>query len=68
MVLESIEKCLRTIVFIKNPEKSNNLLKSIKDLDVLVEKNRDSLPKRLVHFLEKRSYDKAVAFIAEEME
>ena len=65
MFLEQIKKRLETLLGQAELAPKDNFLEVVKDLDVLLAKNKEELPKRLVHFLEKRSYGKALAFINE---
>ncbi len=42
---------------------TNTMLESMRRLEELVQGRRDSLHPQLVHFLERRSYAKAMAFV-----
>lgn len=44
---------------------NEKLLEIIKDLDEELEKNKATMDKRLVHYLGKRSYQKALEFVEE---
>lgn len=44
-------------------EDGKTILDLIRSLDRELEENRDVFPKKLIHFLEKRSYQKALEFI-----
>ncbi|MGF1449030.1 MAG: hypothetical protein ACFB20_06400 [Opitutales bacterium] len=62
-MLTRIEQLLRQI---DQPQTPAERLEALKALDALSPEDRASLPPRLVHFLQRRSYDKARAFLAGE--
>lgn len=61
----SIEKSLRVLVGGTNEIDKEKIIQVLKSLDNDLVKNREVLPKKLIHFLEKRSYHKALEFIEE---
>jgi len=56
---------LGKIIKKSNTIDADEMLGAIVTLDKIVQKKRDCLPKRLVHFLERRSYEKALTWIEE---
>lgn len=63
MSFPSIERALRTLVGVNNETEKEDIIQAIKSLDNNLAQKRNELPKKLVHFLEKRSYHKALGFI-----
>ncbi|MGF1483106.1 MAG: hypothetical protein ACFBZ8_01945 [Opitutales bacterium] len=64
-MLTRIEQLLRQV---ENPQTPEERLSALRELDVISPDDRQTLPPRLVHFLQRRSYDKARAFIAGDTE
>ena len=63
MLNKEIEGRLQIIVeSAKNMDK-NDIISAIKDLDLLVESCADEMDDRLTHFLQRRSYQKALEFL-----
>ena len=63
MLNKEIEGRLEIIVeSAKNMDK-NDIISAIKDLDLLVESCADEMDDRLTHFLQRRSYQKALEFL-----
>lgn len=60
-MMEEMEEALQVITGRVNGE----IRKSLAFLDKVVEEPGESLPPRLLHFLERRSYVKALAFLEE---
>lgn len=58
-----IERNLKILEGQAKLEEGKTILDIIRTLDSELEKNVDNLPKKLAHFLEKRSYAKALKFI-----
>ena len=63
MKLTDIADCLKIL---NNTLDNNQVLENIKKLDHILNTHRLDLEPRLVHFLERRSYQKALRFIEEE--
>lgn len=66
MSLESltlIKKNLKILAGQAQLEEGKTILDLVKSLDKELAQNRANLPKKLVHFLEKRSYEKALNFL-----
>lgn len=63
MLNKEVEELLKIVVeSVKNVDK-NELINAIKQLDLLVGDRADELDDRLIHFLQRRSYQKALEFI-----
>ncbi len=60
-MLAHIEELLRQV---ESPDTPAQRLEALKALDAISPDDRARLHPRLVHFLQRRSYDKARAFIA----
>lgn len=46
-------------------ERRENIPRALANLDALLAKHRADIPERLTHFLERRSYQKALMFLRE---
>lgn len=64
--LKIIEKNLKILAGQVQADPGVTILDTVKSLDKELEENRAGLPKKLVHFLEKRSYEKALNYILEQ--
>jgi hypothetical protein len=62
---ESIQRIEALLAQLDEPEQPEDRLKALRELDALTPEDRETLPPRLVHFIQKRSYEKARQFIKE---
>ncbi len=61
--LESLRKNLKILSGQAQLDEGRAILDIVKSLDKELEQNKAHLPKKLVHFLENRSYQKALNFL-----
>ena len=64
--MDEIKSCLEVITNPKNA-KPGEFKQTLRRLDQIVEKEKDTLHPRLRHFLENRSYQKAVIWLSGEI-
>ena len=63
MLNKEIEERLQIVVESAEDADKNDIVSAIKDLDLLVESRADEMDDRLIHFLQRRSYQKALEFL-----
>ncbi len=63
MLNKEIEERLQIVVESAEDADKNDIVSAIKDLDLLVESRADEMDDRLTHFLQKRSYQKALEYL-----
>ncbi len=63
MLNKEIEERLQIVVESAEDADKNDIVSAIKDLDLLVESRADEIDDRLIHFLQRRSYQKALEFL-----
>lgn len=61
--LMQIKKNLKILAGQAQPEANERILDIVGSIDRELASNRANFPKKLVHFLERRSYEKALDFI-----
>jgi hypothetical protein len=63
MLNNEIEERLTIVVESVEGTDKNTIVSAIKHLDLLVENRADEMDDRLIHFLQRRSYQKALEFL-----
>lgn len=66
MSLESLTQIKKNLKILEGQaqlDQKKTILDVVKSLDEELARNKESFPKKLVHFLENRSYEKALNFI-----
>ena len=63
MLNKEIKERLEIVVESAEDADKNDIVSAIKDLDLLVESRADEMDDRLTHFLQRRSYQKALEFL-----
>lgn len=68
MLNREIEEWLKIVVERVESSDKNDIVSAIKHLDFLLENCADKMDERLIHFLKRRSYQKALSFLRDSVE
>ena len=68
MLNKEIEERLQIVVERAGDKDKNDVVSAIKQLDSLVDRRADEMDERLIHFLQRRSYSKALDFLRSQSE